>query len=451
MRHIIIGIIAAIAFLVSTQAAFATSLIRDAEIEHTLRMYADPIFKSAGLNPSSIKLFIVNDDSLNAYVAGGANMFIHTGLILATNTPDMLLGVMAHETGHIAGGHLAKGAEQLKNAQLGTIMTFVLGAAAAAATKKPEAAAAVLGGGQNTVARNFFAYTRANEEAADQAALRYLDKLNISAGGMADMFALLQRNERQHFGTPDPYMLTHPLSASRIDHVRNHVETSPITNTAPSTYALWHKRMQAKLYAFMESPERTFQKYPLSDKSLSARLAHAIAYYKMPDMPKALDKIDGMLAESKNDAYLYDLKGQMLFENGHTQEALTAYEQATKLVPDSALILSDLAKTELALNAAERSQSAITHLEKATSMDGSNANAWRLLATAYGKINNKGMASLALAEEAALHDDIQSALAQVEQALASLANHSPAYQRAQDLKARLLSIKDEKDKEESPF
>src|SRR5438067_1876509 len=133
-----------IAFCLISQSALAMPLIRDAEIEHTLRGYVDPIFKAGGLKPSAVKLFIVEDDSLNSYVAGGANMFIHTGLIEQCATPDMLIGVMAHETGHIVGGHLAQGAEQLKNAEMGSILSFVLGAAAAAASRNSGVAAAVI-------------------------------------------------------------------------------------------------------------------------------------------------------------------------------------------------------------------------------------------------------------------------------------------------------------------
>jgi predicted Zn-dependent protease len=195
-------------FFFLANEAFAVPLIRDAEIEHTLREYADPIFKVGGLKPSAVHLFIVEDDSLNSYVAGGANMFIHTGLIMDCDTPDMLIGVMAHETGHIVGGHLAQGAEQLKNAELGSILAFILGAAAGVAARNSGAAAGTILGGQGMVGRNYLAFTRAHEEAADTFALRALDQLGISAAGFLKVFELLRRHEREHGGTPDPYMLT---------------------------------------------------------------------------------------------------------------------------------------------------------------------------------------------------------------------------------------------------
>ncbi|MDX1975820.1 MAG: M48 family metalloprotease [Rickettsiales bacterium] len=422
------------------QPAFAATIIRDAEIESSLRRYADPIFEVAGLKPSAVKLFIIQEDTINAFVAGGSNMFINTGLILACETPDMLLGVIAHETGHIAGGHLAKGTEKLKNAQLGAIMTFVLGAVAGVASQDAGAAAAVITGGQNTLQRNLLAFTRTNEEAADQSALSSLEKLKISASGMLKVFSVLQRNERQHPGSRDPYLLTHPLSSSRIQNVRDSMNRS---NTPEGTYPAdllpLHQRMLAKLYGFIESPERTLQHYPLSDKSVPARMARAIAYYKMPDLNRSLKEMDALLIEAPEDPYLNELKGQILFENGKVTEALNYYEKAIKYVPNNSLILTDLGKVELAQKPPLLT-SAIAHLERATQLDNSNGTAWRFLATAYGKSGNLALSALALAEEALLQNNPKAALVQVEQALKTLPEQSPANRRASDIKAHALDM-----------
>ena len=439
--------VAIICFL--TQEAFAAPLIRDAEIEHTLRLYADPIFRVDGLKPSAVHLFIVEDDSLNSYVAGGANMFIHTGLILQCPTPDMVIGVMAHEAGHIVGGHLAQGSEKLKNAQLGSILTFVLGAAAAAASGNAGVAAAVITGGQGMVGRNFLAFTRAHEEAADQSAIGALDKLNISASGMLKVFEVLRRHEREHSGSPDPYMITHPLTSLRIEHIRDHVDNSKIPEGQyPREFDVLHQRMIAKLYGFLESPEHTLAKYPLSNKSVPARMARAIAYYKMPDLTRSLTEMDALIAESPKDPFFHELKGQILFENNKPKEALSSYDMAVKLLPDSPLLLSDLAKVELAQNNDALLPSAIAHLEKSNLFDDSNATTWRLLSTAYGKMGNIGLSSLALAEEAVLEGDPKMALSQLDQAMPHLQEGSPARQRAQDIRARALDMKREQ-KEES--
>jgi len=438
-------------FLQST-IALAIPLIRDAEIEHALRSYADPIFRTAGVNPSTTKIFIVQDSGLNAYVAGGANMFINSGLIMAAETPDILIGVMAHETGHIAGGHLIQGTEKIKNAQLGTVLTFVLGAASAVVSKKPEAAAAIITGGQNTIARNFFSYTRANEQAADQSAMTTLDKLGISANGMVKMFEMLKRNERKQFGSPDPYMLTHPLTNDRIEFVRNHVEKSKIPlGQYPKSYLISQQRIVAKLYGFIQTPERTLQKYPASDKSVPARIARAVAYYKMPNIESSLIEINSLIEEAPKDPFFHELKGQILFENGRSKEALESYKEAARLLPNSSLILADLGKVEISQKTPEALGSAIVHLKKSVSLDNSNPAAWRFLATAYGYVDDLPMSYLALAEEALLQNDTETATRMANLAISGLKAGSPAQRNAYDVKNKAEDMKKQEDKKNSPL
>ena len=244
------------------------------------------------------------------------------------------------------------------------------------------------------------------------------------------MFSKLQRRERLLAGKLDPYLLTHPLSRSRIEHVRGHMNRSKIpVDNYPKEYTRMHERMVAKLYSFLKSPEKTFQKYPKSKKTVAARLAHAVAYYKMPDLARSLEKIDSLLREYPNDPFFHELKGQILFENRKPDQALAAYRKAASLKKDSPLILTELARVELSLNKPELTRSAAGHLKQATAMDNSHASAWRLLATAYGKMGEKGFSSLALAEEALLLDDIDNADRQVNQALLHLKKHSPSWLR----------------------
>lgn len=449
-KKILRSLVCCVSVFAFSSQAWAVPLIRDAEIEHTLRLFADPIFRTDGLKPSAVHLFIVQEGSMNAYVAGGANMFIHTGMLMVCDTPDMLLGVIAHEAGHIQGGHLARGAENLKNVQLGSIMTFVLGAAAAAASGKPEAAAAVLSGGQGVVARKFFSFSRANEESADQSALGALDRLGVSASGMVKVFELLTRNERSHGGSPDPYMLTHPLTNLRINHVKNHAETAKVAYGAyPKSLEEPNARMIAKLFGFISSPEKTLLRYPQSNKSVAARMARAIAYYKMPDVTRAMGELDSLIGEYPQDPFFHELKGQIYFENNRMKDALASYETAVKLLPDSPLLLSDLGKVEMAQGDQVLLASAVAHMERSNSLDDDNSSNWRQLATAYGKQGNKGLSALALAEEAALMDQPETVIRQVEVASPLLKDGTPAKQRTRDLKALALDLKARKKREEN--
>lgn len=430
----------------ASPSAHAISLIRDAEIENTLRAYGNPIFKEAGLDPKAVHLFIVNDSSINAYVAGGQNMFIHTGLILKTDTPNMVIGVMAHETGHMAGGHLAQGTEQLKNAQMGAIISAVLGAAMVAGGGGEEGMA-LMSAGQQVALRNYLHFSRGNENAADQAALDYLDQLGISAAGMLRMMEILRQDENRSYGSPDPYTRTHPLTIDRITHIRDHVMHSTIKEDAePAGFNERQARMIAKLSGFIDPPEQTLNTYPLTDHSVPARYARAIAYYRLPDLPKALAEIDSLIKESPKDPFFHELRGQVLFENSHVAEALQSYAKAATLLPNSPLILTDYGKVLLASQSNENLAKAIHILEHATVLDSADPNTWHQLAQAYARAGNMGKFYLASAEEASLEDNPGEVIRNVNLALKNLGSDRTARLRANDL--RLYAEKERQDRKD---
>ena len=429
--------------------AAAISLIRDAEIENTLRAYGNPIFEKAGLDPEAVHIFIVEDDTINAYVAGGQNMFIHTGLILKTQDALMLIGVMAHETGHMAGGHLAQGTEKLKNAQMGAILAAVLGAAVAAGGGG-DAGIGIIAAGQEAALRNYLHFSRSNENAADQAALDYLDSLHISASGFLRMMELLRQNENRSYGSPDPYTRTHPLNIDRITHVRNHVMQFPVTDAKDiSALEERHKRMIAKLYGFTRPTDETLLKYPLSDNAIDAHYARAIAYYRKPLLSKALEEINSLIATKPADPFFHELRGQVLFENGHIAEALQSYAKAVYYLPDSALILTDYSKVLIATENAENIKKAIATLNRANAIDNTNPETWHHLAIAYGKIGNQGMFYLTSAEEAALEDNITEVLRNTNEALKTIIDNNAARLRATDLKMITEKEKEEKKDEKN--
>lgn len=415
-------------------ALAAANLIRDAEIEQTLRIYTDPLLISAGINPKNVRIFIVQDDSVNAFVAGGMNIFINTGLILKTSKPTMLVGVIAHEIGHISGAHLSQMNEKTDRATLGSVFGAVLGAAIVAAGS-PEAGAGVIAGTQSMSLRNLLSDIRGNEEAADQAAMKYLESTGISASGMLEVFEILRRQQGALDKKVDPYLQTHPLSTSRIAVVRNHLQTSavPIDST-PKAYIERHQRMLARLRGYLWTPEQTLTFYPETDTSFAANYARAIAQYRMGDLGKAREIMTKLINERKNDAFLRDTLGQMYYESGYPKAAALQYKEANRLSPDTPLILTELARSLIVINEPAYIREAIRYLEQATRIDDSHKDSWRLLATAYGKINDTGMAYVALAQEAALKGETRNAIAYADHALNTLAELSPGAQLARDIK-----------------
>jgi len=383
-------------------AAERFSFIRDAEIENTIRVYAAPLFRAAGLESSEVRIFLVNDRRLNAFVAGGQKLFLNTGLLIQSDHAGQVIGVIAHETGHIAGDHLVRRHDAIKNSSAQSILGLVLGGAAVVAGR-PDVGAAVFAGSQSASLRSFLQYNRTQESAADGAAMNLLEETGQSARGMLEFMEKLSDQELLSVGRQDPYLRTHPLSRDRIETLRDFVSRSAHSDVPVSLeFAERHRRMRAKLIAFIENPSFTLRQYRSDDDSLEARYARAIAHYRKPDLDTALPQIDALIAERPNDPYFHELKGQMLFENGRIEEALSSYEKAVHLLPNSALIRTDLARVQMATQDPTLNELAILNLTAALRLDRTRAFAWRQLAIAHGRTGHEGESALALAEEAVL-------------------------------------------------
>jgi predicted Zn-dependent protease len=413
----------------------STSLVRDAEIETMLRLWVSPIFSAAGLDAASIRIYLVGDQRLNAFVAGGQNVFVNTGTLTRSDSPNQIIGVIAHETGHIAGGHLARSQEAIKNAITQNILMTLLGAAMGAAARDGRVAGAVMGGGQSMALGSLMQFSQTQEASADAAGLTFLNRTGQSARGLLEFFRILEGQELFSAARQDPYLRTHPLTRSRIDTVQAAVEQSKYSDVPdPPEWLEMHRRMKAKLEAFMGSPGQALGKYKESDRSVAARYARAIAYYRIPDLKHAVPLIDELIREEPKNAYFHELKGQMLFENGRIGEALPPYEEAVRLMPESALLRVELAQIQIESGDPAQNKKALAQLNDAIRSEDRNSIAWRLLAIAYGRENNIGMAALALSEQAMLEGRFRFAREQAVRAAQLLPTGSPAKIRAEDLK-----------------
>jgi predicted Zn-dependent protease len=393
----------AVLVLVSTllaaplRAAYAMLLLRDVEIETTLRELADPIFRTAGLDPSSITIYIVNDNTLNAFVAGGQNLFLNSGLLIRTETPDQLAGVIAHESGHIAGGHLSRARIAMENAGTQAMLGALLGVAAAVAGA-PQLGVAAMAGGLTVAQGGFLKFSRTQEQAADQAASRYLGDLGQSPRGLLEFFEILDEDDLRLSRQADPWLQTHPLTRSRIEFLENQVRKSRYADVRMTGAAVErHERMRAKLYAFLADPAEVLKRWQ-DDKSVPGRYATSIALYRLPKLDEALVAIRALVTEYPNDPYFHELEGQMLYENGRIADAIGPYRKALKLLPGSALLKLGLAKALLGTEKPADLKEARQQLVDATVTEPDNAEAFRLLATVEGKLGDEGAAAIAMAE-----------------------------------------------------
>ena len=430
---------ATLALVLSGMAADACarsiSTIRDAEIEATLERISAPVFRAAGLPVGSVEIFIVNDKSLNAFVVG-RNMAFHTGLLIAMDDPGELLGVIAHETGHIAGGHGVQIGGAAGISQGTALLSTILGIAAIA-VGAGQAGAAVLAGGQTLAQRGFLSYTRGQESAADQAAVTYLERADIDPTGMVETLRRLQAQELVSIGRRDPYTLSHPLSSERIRSLTRRVSRSPtLGREVDAQTRYWYDRMRAKLRGFLHAPARTLRDVP-DDGSEIALLARAVAYHRTPDPQAALRTVDRLIATRPNDPYYHELKGQILFEGGAAQQAIPAYRRAAALAPNEPLILGSLGHALLALDKPAATGEARAVLTEAVRRDRYNASAWRWLAQAERRSGNTTAASLAAAEHQIMAGDKKVAARHAKQVQAASPTGSPAWLRAGDILAEI--------------
>jgi predicted Zn-dependent protease len=414
-------------------AAAAETVIRDTEIEADIRTMITPIWRAAGLEPSSLHVYLVEDKQINSFVAGGQNEFINTGLIMRAETPNQLIGVLAHETGHIAGGHLTRFQQAARNASIEGIIAMVLAAAATVVGRGSGGGGALLGA-EGVAQRAFMQYSVTQEASADHAAMTFLDQSGQSARGLLQFFQILQGEELLAGIREDPYLRTHPLTSERIDYVRNHVEHSRFSDVPDSPANIeMLKRIKAKLGAFISPPSSTLAAYPERDQSVLARYARAIAYYRMPKLDKALPTIDGLIQDFPKDPYFRELKGQMLFENGRIADAAQPYEEAVRLAPAAPLLRMSLAQVYIESNDPKMNKRAIAYLNDAMRTEDKEATGWHLLATAYGRDNQIGMAALALAEEGLAAGKKKDAQQQALRAKALLPKNSAGYNRAENI------------------
>jgi predicted Zn-dependent protease len=420
-------------------------IIRDAEIEALLQDYARPIFNAAGFGGGRVTVRIVNNDSFNAFVLDGANVFVHTGTLMQAKTPNEVIGVIAHESGHIAGGHMAALRSRIAKDQTRVLLAQVLGLGAMVAggisggtngRETAQGGQALMQGGTNIVMKGLLAERRSQESAADQAGLKYLTATKQSGRGMLDTFERFKQQEYLSADMQDPFVRSHPLSVERLARLSALVAASPYVNRKdPPSLQLRHDLMRAKLSGYLEAPDTVFNRYPASDKSLPARYARAIAtYFKGGPgaLNSAIQQIEGMIRENPDYPYFYELESDLMMRSGKLKQAVPDLRQALKLAPASPLIEVELASALQGSGDKDELKESIDLLRKSLIVD-ENGKAYRLLANAYYK-QGKGPQADAMTAQAYFYEgDIKQAQIFAKRAHARLRAGSPEWLKNDDI------------------
>ncbi len=443
-RRIVSTCVSAALLLLNTsfraQAGDNQNLIRDAEIEGLMRLYSRPIFKAAGINPDDVKVYLIADPRINAFVAGGQRIFINTGLITRSDTPNQVIGVLAHESGHIAGGHLAKmnsamaqaGTEQLIGMLIG--VAAMAGGVAAGNGDAAKAGQGVMMGSAGLGQRSFLSYQRGMESTADESALKYLAATQQSGKGMLTLFSMLANESLASTSKADPYLFSHPMPFDRIRTLEAKVKTSPYYNKLDDpALMLRHQLAKAKLAGFMDSAQTVFQHYPSTDKSLPARYARGIAMFRRGDLKNAIPVIDSLTAELPEDPYFWELKAQAYLENSHAELGLPAIKKARSLLPNNGLLMVLEAQILLGTENSSHADEALNVLRLAKKTEAGMPSIYKYQGQAYALKKDLPRAELSTAKFAWLTGDKKLAIEKATIAQNYFKHGTPEWLEANDI------------------
>lgn len=425
--------LALVLFLGAVQPAAAQSILRDSETELLFRDISKPLIEAAKLDPASVKVSLIEDPEINAFVATGQVVYIHTGLIAAADNVNQLQAVIAHELGHVAGGHAIRIGEGMGAATKISILSLVL-AAAAAAAGAGDAAMGVFMAGQQAAMGSLLSFTRAQESSADLAGASYLSKAGISGRGSLEFFKKLGNQEfRLAIPQEDSYARTHPLSSERIASLEQIYHADPAW-ARPTDPALEERfqRVKAKLAGYID-PRRATVLYPESDQTVPAHYARAYAYHRGAYPEKAASEADALLKASPDDPFFLELKGQVLLEGGHPADAIDPLRRAVARAPDQPMIAVMLGHALIATDDQTKFPEAKQVLKNAVNRDNDNPFAWYQLGIVYDREGDRARANLATAERQNLEGETKLALAAARSAMMELKVGTPDYLRAQDI------------------
>ena len=430
----LVGLLLSIALLI--QPAYAQQVLRDAETEAFLNEISAPLIKAAGLSPNNVQVLLINDRSINAFVAGGQIVWIHSGLITAADDANQVQGVIAHELGHIEGGHVIRSGEGMKAATGITLLSLLLGAAAMAAGGA-EAGMGIISAGQQAAMGKYLAFSRTQESSADLAGARYLHAAGVSGKGSVAFFKKLQNLEyryRLREEADDGYATTHPLSSDRISYLTEVYQKDPAWNAkSPAEIEARFQRIKAKLAGFVDDPAQTLRTYPESDQSLPARYARAYAWHKSAYPDKALNEAAALVKAQPHDPYFLELQGQVMLESGRAEAAIPPLREAVRLTNSQPLIATLLGHALIATEKEANYAEAEKVLRAAVAKDRENPFAWYQLGVVYANRGDSARAALATAERYALEGNTPLAMRNAQTAMAGIDKTSPDYLRAQDI------------------
>ena len=418
--------------------SYGKGILRDAEIERTLKIITLPLLENTKIDQQNFKVLVINDSSMNAFVTSGQYIFIHYGLINKMETVEQLQSVIAHEIGHITGGHYIQRTSDIESARTLAGIGMILSAAAGLVSGDSNIAIGLAAGSQSASKRNFLKHSRTQEASADQAGIKLMAAANINPHAALEVLEIFKGQELLTAKRQDPYIQTHPLNSQRISSIQKSLKTLNFKkNEKDKNIDYMYNRMRAKFKGFTEKPFRALQTTNIKKNDELNLYTRAIAYHRLPDLNLAQKEMDKLLELKPNDPYYNELKAQFLLETGNPNEAIKYYNRALELEPNELLFNVGLSR---ALNSIGKYKSTIKILKNIYDKDPRNGRLLRELAIAYSQNGELGWASLLTAERYALYGKFNDALLHAKRAQSILVPGTIAWLKVEDLILEIESI-----------
>ena len=437
-----VGFFGSLWLMIGPAAAQGISLLQDTETERLLRSYEDPILKVAGIDPLAVKMYLVNDANLNAFVAEGQNIFCNAGLFIELKSPNEITGVLAHETGHMAGGHLTRGSEAIAKAEIPMLLSMLAGIGAAIAGAG-EAGMILMGVGQSAAEAQYLSFSRVQEATADQMGQKYLRLTHQSGEGMVHVFERMANEMAMRVRNPEQYATDHPADRDRVANLQELADASPYRDVPDSPQAIHAFEMvKAKVIGYLLPVKDVLYRYPITDKSAPARYARAMVYMRQPNLPMALAEINSLIKDEPNNPYFYEVLGQIYVSMSQPMKGIEPYQKSVNLLPDAPELRVSLAVAQIAAAQNERiaplirhnmDEQALSNLRIAMQQDSDNPFGWYQMAQAYSDLGNEPLANLATAEQYYTVGALPQSAVFARRARLKLTQGSPDWERANDI------------------
>ena len=415
-------------FSCNAYSAQKNIIIRDAEIEYFLYKVILTVSDGYFRNTQPFQPVLISNNEYNAFVTGSNKIFINTGLINKSKSINEIQGVLAHEIGHLILNHSSSRSINTSNLSKYSKFATIAGIALSAGGKlDSNSALGLILGTQDIAIKSAFQFSRIQEQQADKYALDTFRKKKISLTGLENLLLRLSQREVSTNNSVVGYYRSHPFSKQRLEQLKKYKSSNYISNKNNediyiNNFNISLDYIKNKIRAYGSDPFEILNKKDNNNNIFFANYSRIIAYKKTGEYEPAIDTLKVLQNKYPDYPFYYELAGDIYFSKGSYNKSIREYKKALnnlneKYIYADDLIKFSLVKSYLQTNKAQDLKESIQILEQMLHNSPKWKLLWRLLAKSSGKLGQKGITYIALAEESLLKKNFIKAKKYVDLAL----------------------------------